>query len=113
MGIWGALGAPEFLQKGGGEAPRPNEMGTEAPGAAETPKMTDFRSLNKFKFPLKVLPRLSEGFPALSGQHRPRKSKNSMRLKHGGDQEVDFSEDVLRVGLQGGASLITIFDTFS
>ena len=46
MEVWEAPGAPETLQKGGGEAPRPNEIATEAPGAAQTPKMTDLRSLN-------------------------------------------------------------------
>ena len=35
LGVWGGPGAPETLQKGGGEAPRPNEMATEAPGAPE------------------------------------------------------------------------------
>ena len=41
--VWGAPGAPETPQKGGDEAPRPSEMATEALGAAQTPKMTDFR----------------------------------------------------------------------
>ena len=36
-------GAPETLQKGGGEAPRPSEVTTEAPRAAQTPKIDDFR----------------------------------------------------------------------
>ena len=57
LGVWGSPGAPETLQKGGGEAPRPSEMATEAPGAAETPKTTDFRLLTNFKFPPKVQPR--------------------------------------------------------
>jgi len=48
--VWGAPGAPENLKKGGGEAPGPSEMAPEAPGAAQTPKMTDFR-LNKFQIP--------------------------------------------------------------
>ena len=46
LGVWGAPGAPETLQKGGGEAPAPSEMAPEAPGAAQTPKMTDLRQLN-------------------------------------------------------------------
>ena len=61
LGVWGAPrtpGAPETLQKGGGEASRPSEMAAEAPGAAQTPKMTDFRPLNNFKFSPKVQPRL-------------------------------------------------------
>ena len=33
-------------------------MATEAPGAAKTPKTTDFRLLKKIKFPPKVQPRL-------------------------------------------------------
>ena len=57
LGVWEAPGAPETLQKGGGEAPRPSEMAPEAPGAAQTPKTTDFRSLTNFKFPPKVQPR--------------------------------------------------------
>jgi len=32
-------------------------MATEAPGAAQTPKTTDFRLLKNFKFPPKVQPR--------------------------------------------------------
>jgi len=55
--VWEAPGAPETLQKGGGEAPRPSEMATEAPGAAQTPKVTYFQSLKNFKFPPKVQPR--------------------------------------------------------
>ena len=50
FGFREAPGAPETLQKGGGEAPGPNEMATEAPGAAQTPKATDFRSLQNFRF---------------------------------------------------------------
>ena len=57
LGVWDAPGAPETLQKGGGKAPRPSEMATEAPGAAQTPKMTDLRSLKNVKFPPKVQPR--------------------------------------------------------
>jgi len=49
LGVWGAPGDPETLQKGGGEAPRPSEIATEAPGAAQTPKTTDFRLFNKLK----------------------------------------------------------------
>ena len=57
LGVWGTPGAPETLQKGGGEAPRPSEMATEATGTAQTPKTTDFRLLNNFKFPPNVQPR--------------------------------------------------------
>ena len=47
--FWGCgrpRGTRRPFKKGGGEAPRPSEMATEAPGAAQTPKMTDVRSLN-------------------------------------------------------------------
>jgi len=45
LGVWGAPGAPETLQKGGGVAPGPSEMATEAPEAAQSPKRTDLRPL--------------------------------------------------------------------
>ena len=57
MGVWAAPGGRETPQKGGGEAPWPSEMATEAPGAAQTPKTTDFQSLKNFGFPPKVQPR--------------------------------------------------------
>ena len=54
LGVWEAPGAPETVQKGGGEAPGPSERATEAPGTAQSPKRTDSRSLKNFKFPPKV-----------------------------------------------------------
>ncbi len=49
--VWGILVAPgalETLQKGGGLCPPPFWRVSRAPGAAQTPKMTDFQSLHKF-----------------------------------------------------------------
>jgi hypothetical protein len=45
LGVWAAPGAPETLPKGRGRSPPPSGMVSGAPGAAQTPKMTDFRSL--------------------------------------------------------------------
>ena len=51
MGVRGAPGVPETLQKGGGEGPPPSELAPEAPGAGRTPKMTDFRPRGPLKGP--------------------------------------------------------------
>ena len=48
-GVWAAPGAPETFPKGGGLRPPPFARVSGAIGAAQTPKMTDFRSL-KFVF---------------------------------------------------------------
>ncbi len=45
LGVWAAPGAPETLAKGGVRGPPPFGRASGAPGAAQTPKMTDFRSL--------------------------------------------------------------------
>ena len=45
LGVWAAPGAPETLPKGGGPRPPPFARVSGAPGAAQTPKMTNFRSL--------------------------------------------------------------------
>ncbi len=50
MGVWAAPGAPETLQNDGGRSPPPFGRVSGAPGAAQTPKMTDFLSLVNFKF---------------------------------------------------------------
>ncbi len=50
LGVWAAPGAPETLPKGGGLRPPPFARVSRGPGAAQTPKMTDFRSLRIFKF---------------------------------------------------------------
>ncbi len=50
FGVWAAQGAPETLPKGRGLRPPPFGRGSGAPGAAQTLKMTDFRSLNKVTF---------------------------------------------------------------
>ncbi len=61
FGVWAALGALETLQKGGGLCPPPFARVSRAPGAAQTPKMTDFRSLNSSRTfdTAKVQPRFS------------------------------------------------------
>ncbi len=50
LGVWPAPGAPDTLPKGGGVLSPPFGRVYRAPGAAQTPKMTDFRSLNKRTF---------------------------------------------------------------
>ena len=45
LAVWAAPGAPESLAKGKGRSPPPFGRVSGAPGAAQTPKMTDFRSL--------------------------------------------------------------------
>jgi hypothetical protein len=57
LGVWVAPGAPEILAKGRGRSPPPFGRVSRAPGAAQTPKMTDFRPLQHLKFPPKVQPR--------------------------------------------------------
>ena len=57
LGVWAALGAPETLPKGGELRPPPFARVSGAPGAAQTPKMTDFRPTKNYKFPPKVQPR--------------------------------------------------------
>ncbi len=68
--VCAAPGALETLEKCGGPRPPPFARVSGAPGAAQTPKMTDFRSLNSFhiSYPSKVQPRLthSETQTALS-----------------------------------------------
>ncbi len=44
LGVWVAPGSWETLQKGGGRSPPPFARVSGAPGAAQTPKMTDFQS---------------------------------------------------------------------
>ncbi len=48
--FWAAPGAPKALPKGGVLRPLPFGRVSGAPGAAQTPKLTDFRSLQKFSF---------------------------------------------------------------
>ncbi len=45
FGVWVAPGALGTLAKGGGRSPPPFGRGSGAPGATQTPKMTDFPSL--------------------------------------------------------------------
>ncbi len=52
--IWAAPGAPDTLAKGGGRSPPPFGRVSGAPGAAQTPNMTDFRPLNNLSLPPKV-----------------------------------------------------------
>jgi hypothetical protein len=61
--VWEAPGAPETLPKGGGLRPPPFARVSGGPGAAQTPKMTDFRLLTNYKIlqPSNVQPR-SEGW---------------------------------------------------
>ncbi len=42
-GVWGAPGAPKTIPKCGGRSPPYFWMGFEAPGAAQTPEIEDFR----------------------------------------------------------------------
>jgi hypothetical protein len=49
------------LAKEGGRSPPPFGTISGAPGAAQTPKMTDFRPLTNLKFPPKVQPRIGLG----------------------------------------------------
>jgi hypothetical protein len=42
--VWEAPGAPETLAKGGGLRPPPFARVSGATGAAQTPKMTNFKS---------------------------------------------------------------------
>ena len=94
--VWGAPGAPETLQKGEGKARRPSEMATEAPGTAQTPKTTDFRSSTNFKFPHKVQPRRDNGEAGLFGLHQmqawqqaPAPATNSSPMQsHGGSEKL-------------------------
>jgi hypothetical protein len=64
LGVWVAPGALETLQKGEGRNPQPFARVSGAPGAAQTPKMTEIQiiSLNKFRFfcfhQAKVQPRI-------------------------------------------------------
>jgi len=73
-------GAPETLQKGGGETPRPKEMATEAPGAAQTPQTADLRRLNKFYFPPKVQPRKHLRRPKLFHPHDSQRQQSHQQL---------------------------------
>ena len=71
--VWGAPGAPETPQKCRGDALPPSEMATEVPGAAQTPKMTDFRPLENSEFPPKVQPQNGDQkgiWPLFSGATR-------------------------------------------
>ena len=64
LGVWMAPGALETLQKGGGRSPPPFARVSGAPGAAQTPKMTDFQSLKQileFVHQAKVQPRTPSG----------------------------------------------------
>ena len=47
LGVWAAPGARETIPKGGGLGPPPFGRVSRAPGAAQTNKMSDFRSLKK------------------------------------------------------------------
>jgi hypothetical protein len=49
LGVWAAPGAPEPLPKGGGLRPPPLAGVSEAPKAAQSPKITDFLSLQCFR----------------------------------------------------------------
>ncbi len=51
LGVWAAPGAPETRSKGGGRSPPPFGRISGAPGAAQTPKMTDFRPSTNYKIP--------------------------------------------------------------
>jgi hypothetical protein len=66
--VWAAPGASEALPKGGGLRPPPCARVSGAPGAAQTPKTTDFRPLTSYKVlqPSKVQPRLGAGATAWS-----------------------------------------------
>ena len=55
-GSGGPRGPRRPSKKVGARPPGPSELATEAPGVAQTPQMTDFRSLKNFKFPPKVQP---------------------------------------------------------
>ena len=48
IGHCGGPGARETLPKGAGRRPTPFGMVSRAPGAAQTPKMADFRVLKKY-----------------------------------------------------------------
>ncbi len=48
LGVWAAPGARETIPLGGGLRPPPFARVSGAPGAAQTPKMTDFRPLNNY-----------------------------------------------------------------
>jgi hypothetical protein len=45
LGVWATPGDPETLAIGGGLRPHISEGPPGPPGAAQTPKMTDFRTL--------------------------------------------------------------------
>ncbi len=45
LGVWAAPGAPGTRAKGGVRSPPPFGRASGAPGAAQTPKMADFRSV--------------------------------------------------------------------
>ncbi len=49
--FWGSVRPRGTLPKGGGLRPPPFARVSGAPGAAQTPKMTDFRPLQKLKIP--------------------------------------------------------------
>ncbi len=50
FGVWVAPGALETIQKRGGRSPPPFARVSGAPGAAQTPKMTDFQYLANSTF---------------------------------------------------------------
>ncbi len=57
LGVWAATGAQEALPKGGGRSPPPFGRASRVPGAAQTPKMTEFRNFKIEKHPPRVQPR--------------------------------------------------------
>ncbi len=69
FGVWAALGARETIPKGGGRSPPPFGRASGAPGVAQAPKVTDFRSLTTCKLPPKGQP--PRGPPKQSVRHCP------------------------------------------
>ncbi len=73
--IFGVWAAPETFAKSEGRSPPPFWRGLRgygAPGAAQTPKMTDFRPLKSLEFHLKAQPRMVPGTPGPRVHKGPR-----------------------------------------
>jgi hypothetical protein len=73
LGVWAAPGAPEARPKGGGRSPPPSAMVSGAPGAAQTPNMTDFRSWKNWNLPPKLQPHPCSVSPNTSPRQRATK----------------------------------------
>ncbi len=81
--VWAAPGAPETLANGGGRCPQPFARVSGAPGAAQTPKMIDFRPCFLFESPPKVQPRIGLpvfGVPAEPTGNQPGTGPSSRML---------------------------------